>query len=1138
VPESRFKYLYERLGDDDFQLLVNALLTARFTDFVPLPLRQADGGRDGITRGSERSLVYQVKWSVNGKEKKPVDWLDSAVVGEANNIKRLVKDGAKRYVLVTNIPSTGKDGTGTFDQLNTRLDQHAKDFGLESMTCLWREAVDGMLDGSEDSLLWKYADMLAGWELVRYLVAEDRAGLEDVGLRKVIRKVAAVQWDEDERVKFSQVDIDREKVADLFIDVLADQLTAWSRRDPEILVQESVGGAAQYLLEPDHHARSRWNTIVRGAPGQGKSTLSQYISQVHRSAFVPADLRPSSFPKIASPLFPLRLDLSEYARWMSGVDVFDTEADAARKTKKRPAAQAGLEPYLADVMTHAAGTPVTPAEVQELFRLVPSLVVLDGLDEVGRPTVRGQVVKEIDNFARRGRAYETPPRVIVTTRPSANELPEPSPDHFEVIVLSPLTGEQRAEYMRRWSAVRGIVGAAGRSLRKAYKTKISEPYLEELAGNPMQLTILLDLLHKHGAATPDQRTTLYDAYVDMLLLREANKHPESVRKHQTELRSIIPFLGWHLHSHSEADRLNSRMSVADLKATIGHYQRTHGNPESVVDELFEAASDRLWTLTSKMDGTYEFEVLSLREYFAANFLHRFAGEETKNFDRIDVLRELLPRPYWLNTARFYAGNAEGSGDLVVLADGIVDELAKSPSPHTIIAAWTLLTDGVFASRPRWGRAVLEALCADKHMHVLVNALARREIRPLPTLPRPVGGGPDPTWERLTKRLAANPDHPSARLEVRVLRELLNQKSDFATWWTGNVVSSIQDPSRLDAWLGMGADCEAAAGRTIDLAGVDLARPLVAQQILDTGLIPPQDGDFEAALIESVLAGLCPSVTSVRSLPAQIAVAFAPAAFLTDSNARFSDYRDEQLRRRQEALKHLRRDRPELASAAAKRKFGVGQKGSTFPWANTAAALHEKIGPNWIASQIAILGAASPMHLGLTRQPSRPAFGSGSHPAALLELSRQNAGRAEWWLGEYERVDADPSLETEAKRNTIAEWCLGLWCVAEPEVVVELFDMWCAAFSGLGEARRVTVLDCAARCSAIGWVTKLTTDLTSSDKLVTVLLGYRNSTQLNAPGPNQPIAKTIPPSAQSSPVPLIAVARQNRWFKVDEQGTYR
>ncbi|MBM7510282.1 hypothetical protein JOE61_004096 [Nocardioides salarius] len=105
MPESRFKYLYERLGDDDFQLLVNALLTERYTDFYPLPLRQADGGRDGIRRSGKDLLIYQVKWSVNGREKKPVDALRAAVVAEEPNIRRLVTEGAKQYFLVTNVPS-------------------------------------------------------------------------------------------------------------------------------------------------------------------------------------------------------------------------------------------------------------------------------------------------------------------------------------------------------------------------------------------------------------------------------------------------------------------------------------------------------------------------------------------------------------------------------------------------------------------------------------------------------------------------------------------------------------------------------------------------------------------------------------------------------------------------------------------------------------------------------------------------------------------------------------------------------------------------------------------------------------------------------------------------------------------------
>lgn len=217
-----------------------------------------------------------------------------------------------------------------------------------------------------------------------------------------------------------------------------------------------------------------------------------------------------------------------------------------KKGQKRPAAQSTIECFIAELMSYASGgSEVAPAAVHELFSLLPCVVVLDGLDEVGRSTMRERVVEEIDQFEVRSRGSRFPPRLIVTTRPSTNELPEPSPEHFDTVVLNPLEKSQRSRYLQKWTAVHGISGAEGRALRRSFNEKIAEPYLDELAGNPMQLTILLDLLHRHGDATPTQRTALYDTYVDLLLAREANKHPQSVRKHQDDLREIIPFLGWH-----------------------------------------------------------------------------------------------------------------------------------------------------------------------------------------------------------------------------------------------------------------------------------------------------------------------------------------------------------------------------------------------------------------------------------------------------------------------------------------------------------------------------------------------------------------------------------------------------------------
>lgn len=442
------------------------------------------------------------------------------------------------------------------------------------------------------------------------------------------------------------------------------------------------------------------------------------------------------------------------------------------------------------------------ADVSETFNTIPSLVVLDGLDEVGLPSVRTKVVAAIDKFGARCKGYEYPPRLIVTTRPSTNELDEPSLENFELLVLLPFDEKQRDQYMRKWTAVRGIAGSDGRALRKVYRTKIAEPYLADLATNPMQLTILLDLLNRLQEATPTQRTALYDSYVDLLLAREANKHPDSVKKHQDELREMIPFLGWHLHARTEADAVNSKMTVNDLKATMRHFQRTYENPEHVVDEMFEATTDRLWTLTSKTEGWYEFEVLSLREYFAARFLYRYAGEGHRAFDKIDVFRELLKRPYWLNTARFYGGNAV-VGEVTDLGDGIIEELADDPPPPSVIAGWTLLTDGVFTSRPRAARNVLESLCRDANLTILNDALRRGEITPLPELPTPTDADEDPTWVRLTKAIAADPAVEETRLRVSTLRELMGQKKEFAAWWRDQILKSSRPavtPTHGSRWL--------------------------------------------------------------------------------------------------------------------------------------------------------------------------------------------------------------------------------------------------------------------------------------------------------------------------------------------------
>ncbi len=224
MPESRHRYLYERLGDHDFQQLVGALLVNQFSDYIPIPLPSRCGGANGLRAvDPSKVMVYQVKWSVNGCEKNPVSWLEQVVKKEADNLRRLAEEGVRHYALVTNVPSTAKDETGTFDKLDQKLRGYAKEFGYEQMTCFWREALNPWVDNAPAETKWAYADMLAGWDLIRYIVAEQIGTNEDKVHRALIRKVVAAQWEDDQRVKFSQSEVDRERVVDLFVDVTAQE---------------------------------------------------------------------------------------------------------------------------------------------------------------------------------------------------------------------------------------------------------------------------------------------------------------------------------------------------------------------------------------------------------------------------------------------------------------------------------------------------------------------------------------------------------------------------------------------------------------------------------------------------------------------------------------------------------------------------------------------------------------------------------------------------------------------------------------------------------------------------------------------------------------------------------------------------
>jgi hypothetical protein len=152
----------------------------------------------------------------------------------------------------------------------------------------------------------------------------------------------------------------------------------------------------------------------------------------------------------------------------------------------------------------------------------------------------------------------------------------------------------------------------------------------------------------------------------------------------------------------------------------------------LVDTLFTGMIERVVALVSRVQGTFEFEVQPLREYFAARHLYETApysppGRERTGTkpERFDVLAR---NSYWLNVTRFYCG-CYSIGELSSLADGVIELANCSELEHTSyprVLALMLLSDWVFTQQPLTVGRMVSMIVSDPGFRILLSSMQRRE----------------------------------------------------------------------------------------------------------------------------------------------------------------------------------------------------------------------------------------------------------------------------------------------------------------------------------------------------------------------------------------------------------------------------
>lgn len=549
-------------------------------------------------------------------------------------------------------------------------------------------------------------------DLVRMKVSHEKNQERRDRLQSVLRSYLGDRYTAENTVQFQQVDLHGPSVDSMFVDVPVGcrrdnsavatlfghirKTAPGDTTDLETASGFAVAGATQALLHPQWQG----SAVLVGGPGQGKSTVLQYVCQFHRArrlgkkyAYTATQAKLDQVTAVAR--FPIRVDLRKYAQW--AIDTPSRAAGRKGKPSRTPDGDtwASLEEYLLkEIGSHIGAQRFKPHDLTDLIATEPVLLALDGLDEVAKVSDRSRVVDEIVQCRGRLDPDAADLMILVATRPGSSLQPLTSSGAFPTLHLQRLTPGLRLQYLQRWSEVSRLPSDAAVRLQATFLDSQHVPHVNELASYPMQLAILLHLLYRRQLL-PQQRTELYAEYLKTFLDREQTEDKEPLLAEQRRVvEDTHAYLGWYLQSRAETGRSAGRITREELRHLLRDYLAGQPEEQQLADELYSAITDRVLCLVER-DDAFEFEVQSLREYFAALHIADNLTPKGQGNSRDDGLNALLERPYWANVCRFFIGMLT-RGEIRALR-GNFRAVDNRVAPHPLVRAMAVmvLNDRIF-----------------------------------------------------------------------------------------------------------------------------------------------------------------------------------------------------------------------------------------------------------------------------------------------------------------------------------------------------------------------------------------------------------------------------------------------------------
>nr|WP_322708826.1 HEAT repeat domain-containing protein [Nostoc sp. ChiSLP03a]MDZ8209925.1 HEAT repeat domain-containing protein [Nostoc sp. ChiSLP03a] len=406
---------------------------------------------------------------------------------------------------------------------------------------------------------------------------------------------------------------------------LALEETANQQRQQNLLWEQQTSAkkfSAQELLKES----TRNKFVVLGEPGIGKTTLMSYFAlvlaqQQTEKLGLSADLE----------LLPILIRIRDLGK-ASTKNLLEYVRNFANSIHVKELPKGFFEHWLEDGR---------------------ALILLDGLDEIAKPSDRHEFVKIIHSFL--GQYSQN--RAIITSRPAGYSPEFFGTDEFPHYQLEKFDDSQIDLFIQQWynSRLPNNPEEAQQRQESLKKALAAQKRIKLLARNPLLLTIIA-LIHRYDAHLPRQRYKLYEQAVDTLLINwDVNKGIESWKLNYIQLDDIkilMQRLAYWIHSQGETgdkeggtlidrDELITQLSQYICECS---YKVQKHQAQEEAKRLVDHITERCGLLNEQGQDRYAFVHKTFQEYLTAEEIR---DRQSGDFNEVlNHIQDYLHNSHW------------------------------------------------------------------------------------------------------------------------------------------------------------------------------------------------------------------------------------------------------------------------------------------------------------------------------------------------------------------------------------------------------------------------------------------------------------------------------------------------------------